>query len=390
MSVGLYGIGSGKGIGESYDVASKTYTMDVVIGIRSETFTMDVHLRDLSKVYLVMDVLNFKTVDIQITPDLLALKRNINLGIPFTSYFTNPVSTYTATLRIITDYRNRKPTDSIINTLYWSWATVLDQSYRDITNAGHSINLQKADTTDLDIIGEVYHLRRLVGETDDNYRKRLSTQTSVLIGHGTKASCEAIIDQVTGVVGCNIITGTPGTIKITFDNDIAMRSAFSLRDTIEFIIPDMIAAGITWTFYTPICDLPITMALLGADECPYTMNIYNEMYHDFTFIMDIINIFMNDKSITLDILNKKPVDKTYEINSYISKQIDMNYIFDILNSVLKEHIYTVSCLNRKRNLTTTYSMDNMIFKENIEKTYQMDELSKKGRTSRYSMGVSIV
>src|SRR5574343_252633 len=166
MFIGSVGVGSGLGIGESYVVTTKTYTLDVLMSLPANG-------------YYAADVQIQKTCTNTYTMDEV-LQKNPVIGVPFSAYFLRTLLSYGMTTRFITDYRNRVPTDSIINTLYWSWATVLDQSYRDIVNATHSMNVARADTTDLDTIGEVYHLRRLVNETDDFYRKRLTTQTSVL------------------------------------------------------------------------------------------------------------------------------------------------------------------------------------------------------------------
>jgi len=240
MSIGDIGVGSGLGIGESYVVTSKTYTVDYLLSLPTNGYyAMDVFIANTAS----------KTFDI----DQLLIK-NVPLGTLFDAYFLRTRSLYDMDVKFITDYRNRLPIDSIINSLYWSWATVLDQSYRDIVNACHSMNVARADTTDLDTIGEVYHLRRLVNEDDEHYRKRLLTQTNVLIGHGTKAVCEGIIEQVIGVVGCSIVTGAPSTIRIEFDNYDAMRAAKLYRDTLEEIIPNMVAAGIYWELYTTLVD----------------------------------------------------------------------------------------------------------------------------------------
>jgi hypothetical protein len=341
------------------------------------------------KAYYTADVLNCKACDKGTTNDII-LKKVINFGISFTSYFTNPFVSYGASLRVISDYRNRTPTDSIINTLYWSWATVLDQSYRDVRSAATSIKLQRADTTDLDTIGEVYHLGRLVGESDELYRKRLSTQTNVLIGHGTKATCESIIDQVTGVTGCNVVTSSPATIRIEFDNDAAMRAAYSLRDTIESIIPDMIAAGITWQFYTPIYDLPMTLGVFGTDECPYTMFVYNQQFHNKAYDMDTINVLRLLKTYDMDILNLIAVNKTYAVGGFVLKAATKTHIMDILNKLGQNKTYNMICPNEKRNLTQSISIDEMTKKLDINKSYSMDELSKRAKVSKYKMGMMVV
>jgi len=375
MFIGSVGVGSGLGIGESYVVTTKTYTLDVLLSLPANGYyAADVQIQKnhCTNTYAMDEV----------------LQKNPVIGVPFSAYFLRTLLSYGMTTRFITDYRNRVPTDSIINTLYWSWATVLDQSYRDIVNATHSMNVARADTTDLDIIGEVYHLRRLVNETDDFYRKRLTTQTSVLLGHGTKAACEAIIDQAIGVSGSAIVQGAPATVRITFTTDASARAATIYYNTLLSIMPNMLAAGISWNIYLDLKDYLMDLVLLGLDDCPYTMDVLNEVDHLVSFSMDEITIFRPIKTYTHDILLEGALLKTFLMDYFLQDEEITQYILDSLFNKKITKTYTFDMMSERRNILKTYLSDILFMKTN-SKLYYLDEFVQKDRTSRCRLSLVI-
>ncbi len=391
MSIGDVGIGSGNGVGESYDVRSTTYSMDLLLGLQHVGYDSDIHIRELRRRSYDVDMVLLKEIDKVLSDvDALFVRNNINAGYAITMHTTNPVASYGMSARFILNYQNRVPTDSVINAMYWSWAITLDTTYRSIAHAAKTMNVQRADEADLDILGDVYHLRRIVDETDDHYRKRLLTQTRVLIGHGTKDSCESIIDQMIGTSGCSIITGAPATIRITFENDAAMRAAYTLRDTLENVIPNMVAAGISWNLYTPIADYDVSMALFGTDECPYTMDALSQTYFSKNHTMDILNTFRFTLSYTADIMNKRAVGKEMYASMLLSGTENRSYTFDSLIAKPFNFTYSMICNNEKRNVTKTFIMDELLLRTNTQAAYDMDELVQKAKVRRYNMGLTIV
>jgi hypothetical protein len=250
------------------------------------------------------------------------------------------------------------------------------------------MNVARADTTDLDIIGEVYHLRRLVNETDDFYRKRLTTQTSVLLGHGTKAACEAIIDQAIGVSGSSIIQGAPATVRVTFTTDASARAATIYYNTLLSIIPNMLAAGISWNIYLDLKDYLMDLVLLGLDDCAYTMDVLNEVDHLVSFSMDEITIFRPIKTYVQDILLERALLKTFLVDCFVQDTIDKTYIVDSLFSKLKLLTYTHDILTEKRRVLKTIPMDAFLLKV-CNKTCIFDELVQKPRNRKYNMSLVI-
>jgi hypothetical protein len=375
MIIGNSGIGSGRGIGESYQITSKTYNYDVLFSLPANG-------------YYAMNMTLSKTNAPTYTMTSI-VQRTPKIAIPFNVFFLHTLETYEMTCKIIVDYRLRMPTDSIINTLFWSWATVLDQSYRNIISAANAITVYSAESTDLDRVGEIYHLKRKVDETDDSYKKRLITQTSVLIGHGTKDNCEKIVNQVIGMLGCNIIQSSPGKVRITFSNDDAMRSAFNYKNTLNDILPNMFAAGIEWDLYISLVDYLLDMVLLGMDECPYTLDIFNRHSNDIGYEMDDYVMAQNRKTFLQDIAMEKAISITYEFLGMFSKSIGLTYLMRGYHKKGINKSYLQTAIIKRTNTSSIYNMNELTLKNNINKSFFLAEYVKKARTSRYIMGMRV-
>jgi hypothetical protein len=118
---------------------------------------------------------------------------------------------------------------------------------------------------DLDNIwGRIYERRRLYGESDDDYRKRLQIFLLQIAGSGTKGSVEEIISIICGVPNsCRIDTYWPGLCRIYITKDSARINARARRDLINLILPDTLAAGIDYRFYIPYYDLAADINIQG-------------------------------------------------------------------------------------------------------------------------------
>ena len=378
MIIGSSAIGGSPGVGESYVVRSKTYGMDAyVVGV-SGTYGMEFSI--------------IKTPLKTFTTDALILKACYKYLSVKSVFMASPETSYAASVIMIPMIEDRLPTDSIISTLICSWAAEFNTSYQRIAESAKTINLSYADTTDLDIIGGVYHLYRRVNESDDSYRKRLRVQTNVILSFGTKAACEAIIDNANGISGCEILTGIPGTVRVTFDNDVAMRAAYTNRSALEVVLGDSLLAGITWALYTPIKDYTINMALLGMDECPYTMSTMNQERDHFSdYLMSILNVLLREKQLTnVDFHAKKRInyqlpsytsimkigESDILVDSFIMKTMHLFPTFDI-NILLKDILKSIS--------TNLFILNDHAFLE-----YDIDAFYAKRRLSAFNQYIYVV
>lgn len=138
--------------------------------------------------------------------------------------------------------------DSAINVLLKSWITELDNAYIKIQLTSYRYKLETAVGSDLDSIwGRIFEVKRRGGESDDDYRSRLIVHTRVMTGSGTAPNCESVINSLTGRPGGSIVESRwPGRALFLFRNMDDARAAKRIRDRLERIIPEMIAAGISW------------------------------------------------------------------------------------------------------------------------------------------------
>jgi hypothetical protein len=340
------------------------------------------------KEYLLDSIIN-KSLNATLYANELSLK-TVNNFTTFSTSFLRPISEYSMYCQMIYDQRARIPTDSVINTLYWSIATALDQSYANVVSATHAMNISRADTTDLDTIGSVYHLKRYINESDYDYRNRLITQTSVLIGHGTKASCEAVVDQVNGIAGCDIKNGLPGIIRIDFDNDDARHAASDNRDTLENIIPNMIAAGIVWDLYISLIDYDTSLYLLGSDECPFNVLLYSRLKRDKSFYANVINVSHRRKWITImSFISKKDIDVSKNFSIISTKGLNTTYSLKCMLKDVIDFEYEQSLLVRNRNVIFSYYAD-ILNNKTVSKTLTISSVVSDSKTRRYNMSLTVV
>jgi len=372
MIIGGSGINSGPGIGSSYDVKEIGYSMDDY-----DRYTISAGYRFYGSGFMLQKTLDDATYDMDI-----ALLKHVENNYHMSVSFLNPRISYGMSFSAILPVESRVPKDSIINTLIWSWATVLDQSYRNARNSASSMTLPNANSAELDLIGEIYHTKRFYNESDQHYRKRLTIQTSVSIGCGTKHNSETIIDSAIGVAGCNIITGPPATVRITFDNDAAMRAAKANRTLLQNVIPNMLATGISWDLYTPISDYLVDTIVLGSANCPYTANIMNQTTHEKQYIMSMLDVFMGLKTIDFDILLSKYFDTSYDADMLTEKANEKTYLLKEYVSKAIDKSISANMFTLLRNNTKSFVSDILLQKYGYSE-YAMDTLTSRTRTCEY-------
>jgi hypothetical protein len=122
--------------------------------------------------------------------------------------------------------------------------------------------------TDLDNIwGRIYGVKRISGEPDEKYRKRLQIYLLQVGGSATKPSVERIISIIVGRPNaCRVDTYWPGYCRIYITDSLARENARDRLDLINKILPDTLAAGVTYRFYNPYFDLDADIVLHGPEK----------------------------------------------------------------------------------------------------------------------------
>lgn len=385
MIIGVTAVGADPGLGLSYTVQSKTYTIDGSTLGGPNTWAMGTFF--IKHTYLDYDA-------------YLAISRPVNLPIPFKAFLrASETKEYQMSLVAIPSVLFRHPTDSVINTLYWSWAIILDESYRRILNATDDANLMKAEGLSLDIIGKIYNLPRTVYEDDTSYRLRLLTRTKAILSSGVKQTCESIIDQIISmsrykddrqlevVPCCTIVTKYPGVVHVRFTDDESMRIALNLRGLLTRVLDDMIAEGVTWELYTPIVDLPVDIILHGMSELPYLMGAYMRKWVRRTYLMDAMFIKRLSRNYNMNLLTMMlSRSKTFDADLIALGYGDINFLMKLITAARRGRPIPVDVLLKRRNiLKSTYC--NVLISKSRSSLINMDILNKKGRLSRYAMDI---
>ena len=431
MLIGENPIGSRPGIGESYIVRTKAYTMDQwVVFTGSEPLGEDGIRYHLNR--------NFGMG--------LSKSDSINFDMGYVSAATN-VATYSMstglkdTLRgilmsvsLVPAYELTIPSSSVMNALVWAWAETFDSVWRKMETMANALKLEHATDTYLDDAwGQIFDLPRIYQETDTAYRDRLKTRTTILTSSGTKSNCETIIDSIIGMFGeTTVTTRYPSTVQITFSSIDAIRIAKEKQDTLNYLIPQMVAAGISYSMYLPFIDYfmetyvsgPLTLshtmryALLHKNsDLSYEMNIANNIqqtipydvdmqvmnYYEKLFLVGSMFKINKTKSFTartglfgtknipliMAIQNKrKNITKSFIMKQYIQKfNINKSHTITMLDKASLRRIYRLAAILTNQH-TTTYDMELSL--QLYAKSISMDVCNKRIYPKRHTMAITLV
>lgn len=377
MLIGETAIGELPGIGDSFSVVSKAYDMDMWL-----VFTGSEPLEDPPgairySLYRNNYLSIVKTVN-NPYDGLLAIGRN-NLPKTFTidTSILNALRSCDFDIILRPSYESTIPSTSVMDALVWSYAEILDMVWRQMDTMSTALKLEYAQGTDLDNAwGLIFDLPRIVNEDDTSYRDRLKTRTTILNSSGTKTNCETIINSVIGSDESNVDTQYPGNVIITFDTINAMRIAREKQSTLDILIPEMLADGISYSMMLPFMDCYFDIVMNGPIWLPY--NNYISLLSrdlDTTYDVDLSSIFINTISLNSDIYLYSVINKQLLINAMINtnknKSVSTNIglfktitrpinyyaalkIFGIINILNIDSIISKSDIEKYINIISTF------------------------------------
>lgn len=385
MLIGENPIGSRPGIGESYIVRTKAYTMDQwVVFTGSEPLGEDGIRYHLNRNYGMG----------------LSKSDSIDFDMDYMSAATN-ATTYTLstglkdTLRgilmsvsLVPAYELTIPSTSVMSALVWAWAETFDSVWRKMETMANALKIEHATDTYLDDAwGQIFDLPRIYQETDTAYRDRLKTRTTILTSSGTKSNCETIIDSIIGMFGeTTVTTRYPSSVQITFSSINAMRIAKEKQDTLNYLIPQMVAAGISYNLCLPFIDYFMETYVKGPLTLSHTMR-YALLHKnsDLTYITNVINTIQPELSYNVDMTIMNYYIKQLLIGSLFSIEKSKTYfmvvgLFGTQNkSLLMDHI------NKKNNVIKQFIVDQYLQKFNINKQYNLSMVDKASLRRIYRM-----
>lgn len=385
MLIGETPIGDQPGIGDSFIVREKAYTMDEwIIFAGSEPIedppgTIRYSMNRLSDVLLKKTLISEPDFDVVIGRNAILATYSMDIGL------LKALSSVDFDIILRPTYDATIPSTSVIDAIVWSYATMLDGVWRQMETMSNALKLEHAMGTDLDVAwGQIYDLPRTYGEDDTDYRDRLKTRTSIIKSSGTKESCETIIDSILGENITEITSRYPGTVDISFGTDENMRIAKSRKNLLDVLIPQMLAAGISYNLLLPILDYYMDTLMLG----PLNVHINSDMMlchedTDFTYEMDFESIFITTLGINIDSVLMKIYERYLVINPIIQKPMDEDLSIDSIIKILKTKSLE-AILSFKSTYNRYLNNDILIHKHDILKYYDMGliEIGTKRRFLR--------
>ncbi len=312
------------------------------------------------------------------------------------------------------------PRYSVINTLQDSYIGQYNKFLQTVEASKVSLKIESAAGYDLERRwGRAFDLPRDPGETDTQYRSRLMSYMSSVVGCGTKSAIKAALNVATGGQKARV-DSYPGLIRVNFDSDFQRRAAFERRTTIEKILNFSVAAGIQWILYLPFKDYRMNI-LLRKERLDKNYNIDMLLERkgiSISYAMDLIICSVRDKSYTMDTLLEKTCSKNYSmfmglkrigLNPYemdtrlLKKSITVSHIMDLRLMKICSKIYYMKMILEKFNIEKKYVMDMrltktdyklykmaMILKKKFNVSYSMDLLLALSRKKSYVMDIFLV
>jgi hypothetical protein len=293
---------------------------------------------------------------------------------------------------LVPSYESTVPSTSVLNALVWTWAETFDAVWRQTEEIATSLKLETASGTDLDEAwGRIYDMPRIYLEDDTRYRDRLKTRTSVLTSSGTIANCEAIIDSLLGENSTTVESVYPASVRIRFDTDSAMRTARSKQTLLASLIPQMLAAGITYNMYLPFAEYNIDAYIRGPAFLPYNGYCTIRMRDiDSPYTFDMVSMFQPYVAITSDVAVSRHNTALLDISANASKFVEKSLLCGYGATKTCTQVMDALSYIKKYDADASISVDFFTKRYDNELSHDMDALCKKQRTKFYYPHVTVV
>ena len=391
MLIGENPIGSRPGIGESYVVRTKSYTMDQwTIFTGSEPIGEGEIRYHLNRNY---GINILKSVPISFDMEYGASTTK-NTSFPVFTSLKDTLRSITMATTLVPSYELTIPSMSVINALVWSWAEVFDGVWRKMDTMKNALKINFADDVYLDDAwGQIYDIPRIYQEDDTSYRDRLKTRTTILTSSGTKSNCETIINGLIEETDATTVTSRyPASVDITFNDIDAMRKAKAKQTVLNILIPQMLASGITYNMYLPFCDYIMDTYLKGPMTLSHTM-VYALSRHneDTSYSMYITNNIQSTIDYDQDMNIMDQYSKSYIIGSMLSlnnRTKQYNALIGLFGT--QETNLPMTVRNKKFNILRNILISEYVKRFDINKTIEMTSLNKATLRRIYRLSTNFV
>lgn len=385
MLIGETAIGEVPGIGDSFSVLSKSYDMDMWAVFSGSEPIEDPPGTIRYSLYRTYDLALNKLLTTTYDGLLAIARSDLSKTYQVNTSLLRTLSSANFDIILRPSRDSIIPATSVIDAIVKSYADILDAVWRQMETMTNALKLDYAWDEELDNAwGLIYDLPRISEEDDTSYRDRLKTRTNILNSSGTKANCEFIIDNVIGEESSNVTGSWPANVKITFDTISAMRIAKEKQETLDILIPQMLAAGISYDLMLPFVDLYIDIVMNGPIWLPY--NNYLAIQHrneDTSYEFDLIGIFQNLASTDNDIALQKYFQKSLLIGALFQAYNNKTYsMYTGLFGVIYKNLL-VDIITEKDDIDVPYVLEGYFSKDGLEKYIQLDMISQVTKQRAY-------
>ena len=261
---------------ESFEDLIQNYTLDVILEeiAKPVSYQLDVQFGGIGSHSYLLDVSFYE---------------------PKTSYLIDAV--------LVQDQNNPKFQETIINAIIWACGRATEKLSETISLMGLRLQLPYATTSDLDLYwSKILAMKRRHGESDDDFRQRLTIRLSIMKSSGTKPECEVILNNILGMVNAvDLESYWPAEVRVNWNSFWAMKTAESKYDAIKEALDGMLAAGVSWSTSFPYKEYTLDANLIGRHSTSYSVDTGVSRENECIYLNRVDIVDQNSASEDLDV-----------------------------------------------------------------------------------------
>ena len=282
----------------------------------------------------------------------------------FSTLFAHPwVEQSFDTIIIITTTESFQQINPLINAIYTSVYNEMEDVLVRAQQINNKFKLDYAADTQLDdYFGKTLSLRRHYGESDADYKRRLSTHIAILTSSGTKSDCLKIIDKIIGFDNSatfNIVY--PATVYIRWNSISIKNVAIAIDSLLTEVFNKMFAVGVTWKTILEYIEYDMDSKLEGVTTSEYYDDVIVSSTTRYNYLQDAyvakLGTVSYDIGTAVDSTHEMPyfmmavgfgklgLISEYFIKSELLGTHLYNYLFDEITEITKEENYEYDVIN---------------------------------------------
>ena len=292
---------------------------------------------------------------------------------PFASYLIDAV--------LIQDRNNPKFQESIINAIIWSCGRATEKLSEAISLMGLRLLLPYATTDDLDIYwSRILNMKRRYNESDGDFRRRLTVRLSIMKSSGTKPECEAIINNILGMVdSVDLKTYWPAEVRVNWNSINAMKAAESNYAVIKEALDGMLAAGVSWSTAFPYKEYNLDANLIGKHLEPYSIDAKVSKEKSWPYLHRVDLLDQNSASLDLDACVETTHPCQQKMDALVRADKAESELLGVFISLTKPSGYDVDAvLKQKRSKNQEMDARVAALKSGYYRIDMLAEISHKG------------